>query len=293
MSVIGFIGPGVMGAPMITNLVEAGHDVRAFGRSQRSRDRIEAAGALLADSAVDAAAGADVVITMLPDSPDVHQTLLGSGGLAQALTSQQIFVDMSTIRPDVSREIHQALAERGVGMLDAPVSGGEAGAREGALSIMVGGQVSVLEQVREVLDCLGSTITHVGPAGAGQLTKAANQLIVAANIQAVAEAIVLLESAGADVAAALHAIGGGLAGSAVLERKRDAFLADDFAPGFRIELHNKDLRIVGNTARDANVSLPLTGLVSELMAAAGAKGYGHLDHSALLKAAREAHRPDQ
>ena len=293
MSVIGFIGPGVMGAPMIKNLIEAGHEVRAFGRSQRSRDRIEAAGALLADSAVDAAAGADVVITMLPDSPDVHQTILGSGGLAQALTTQQIYVDMSTIRPEVSREIYQVLTERGVGVLDAPVSGGEAGAREGALSIMVGGQATVLEQVREVLDCLGTTITHVGPAGAGQLTKAANQLVVAANIQAVAEAIVLLEAAGAEVPQALHAIGGGLAGSAVLERKRDAFLEEDFAPGFRIELHNKDLRIVGNTARDAGVSLPMTGLVAELMAAAGAKGYDHLDHSALLKLAREANSPDQ
>lgn len=292
MAAIGFIGPGIMGAPMIDNLVDAGHQVRAFGRSTTSRERIQAAGATVADSPGAAAAGADVVVTMLPDTPDVQAVLLGEHGLAQTLAAPQVYVDMSTIRPDVTREIHRVLSERGVGVLDAPVSGGEAAAKEGTLSIMVGGEASVLASVHEVLAVMGATITHVGPAGAGQLTKAANQLIVAANIQAVAEAIVLLESAGADVGAALSAIGGGLAGSTVLERKREAFLAGTFAPGFRIDLHNKDLRIVRDTADDAGVGLPMTATVSQLMVAAGAKGYGDLDHSALLKVTREFNGAD-
>lgn len=286
MTDIGFVGPGIMGGPMIANLVGAGHHVQAFGRSQRSRERITQAGAHVADSAADVAASAEVVITMLPDTPDVQQVVLGEGGLAEAMTEHQVFIDMSTIRPDATREIATALGERGVAMLDAPVSGGESGAVEGTLSIMVGGDADVLDRVRGVLECLGSTITHVGPTGAGQLTKAANQLIVAANIQAVAEAIVLLESAGADVASALDAIGGGLAGSAVLDRKRSAFLDGDFTPGFRVELHNKDLRIVHDTARAAGISLPATALVSQFMAAAEAQGHGELDHSALLRVAR-------
>lgn len=292
MTSVGFIGPGIMGAPMIRNLVEARHTVRAFGRSDRSSRRIAETGASATNSPLEAADGADVVITMLPDTPDVQSVLLGDGGLAQALTTEQTYIDMSSIRPDVTRQIHGALSARGVDMLDAPVSGGEAAAVEGALSIMVGGEVTVLENVRPVLGCLGATITHVGPAGSGQLAKAANQLIVAANIQAVAEAIVLLESAGADVAQALSAIGGGLAGSTVLERKRAAFLSGSFDPGFRIALHNKDLRIVRNTADNAGIALPMSAVVSQLMAAAGAQGYGELDHSALLKVVRQLNGSD-
>lgn len=291
MTSIAFIGPGIMGAPMIKNLVSSGHNVRAFGRSQTSRNRITAAGAIPASSPRAAAAAADVVITMLPDTPDVERVVVsGADPLIDALTPDQTYIDMSTIRPDVTRKINAALAERGVGMLDAPVSGGEAGAIEGTLSIMVGGSARVLDPVRPVLACMGSTITHVGPAGAGQLTKAANQLVVAANIQAAAEAVVLLESAGADVAAALDAIGGGLGGSTVLDRKRAAFLRDAFDPGFRIELHHKDLRIVRDTADATEIGLPLTGTVSQVMLAAMAKGYGQLDHSALLKVVRDLNR---
>lgn len=291
MTTIGFIGPGIMGAPMIRNLVDAGHTVRAYGRSDQSRARIDAAGAITAHTPLESAVGAEIVITMLPDTPDVQKVLL-EDGLANALAAEQTYIDMSTIRPDVTRHVQEVLGGQGVEMLDAPVSGGEAAAVEGTLSIMVGGKAAVLEGVRPVLDCLGATITHVGPAGSGQLAKAANQLIVAANIQAIAEAIVLLESAGADVAQALSAIGGGLAGSTVLERKRAAFLTDSFDPGFRIALHNKDLRIVGNTADDAGIALPMTAVVSQLMAAARAQGLGDLDHSALLKVARRLNRPD-
>lgn len=286
MSTIGFIGAGIMGGPMIANLVKAGHTVHALGRSSASRKRIADAGADEVQSLTDAAAHADVVITMLPDSPDVTAVVLGDNGLVEVLSEGQVFVDMSTIRPDVSREISSRLEGIGVAALDAPVSGGEAAAIEGKLSIMVGGSDSAVRNTRPVLEAMGSSITHVGPAGSGQLTKAANQLIVACNIQAVAEAIVLLESSGVEVDKALQAIGGGLAGSTVLERKRNAFLSGEFTAGFRVELHDKDLGIVQATARSQGNSLPLSSLVGQLMAALKARGDGGLDHSALLKLAR-------
>lgn len=287
MTTIGFIGPGIMGAPMIANLVAAGHRVQAFGRSEASRARIERAGAVAVESTSAAARDADIVITMLPDSPDVVEVVLEDGGLAQTLSDEQIYVDMSSISPQVARQIHEALASRGVEALDAPVSGGEPAAVAGELSIMVGGSADTLARATPVLKALGTTITHVGGPGAGQLTKAANQLIVAANIQAVAEAIVLLESNGADLAASLEAIAGGLAGSTVLDRKRRAFLEGTYAPGFRIDLHDKDLRIVGDTANSSGVALPMTAVVTQLMRAAKANGYGDSDHSALLAMTRE------
>lgn len=283
---VGFVGPGIMGAPMIANLVTAGHPVRAAGRSVASRARISAAGAEEVATAAEAAAGADVVITMLPDSPDVRDAVLGAGGLADAMQPGTVFVDMSTIRPGVAVEIAQQLAERGVASLDAPVSGGEAGAIEGSLSIMVGGEADALDRVRPVLEAMGSTITHVGPAGAGQATKAANQLVVAANIQALAEAIVLLEASGVDLESALTALAGGLAGSTVLARKRAAFLSGEFTPGFRAELHRKDLGIIMSTAIERGLSLPSAALVAQLMAALVAQGDGGKDHSALLGLAR-------
>lgn len=292
MTTIGFIGPGIMGAPMIGNLVDEGYDVNAFGRSEKSRERIESAGATVADSPADAAEGASVVITMLPDSPDVANVVLSEHGLAASMTPEQTFIDMSTIRPDVAREIHSSLAERGVNALDAPVSGGEAAAQNGTLSIMVGGEPDTLEKVRPILDALGSTITYVGGPGSGQLTKAANQLIVAANIQALAEAIVLLEANEARLGPALDAISGGLAGSTVLERKRDALLDGSYAPGFRIDLHDKDMRIVGATAESSRVALPVTAIVSQLMRAARANGYGDYDHSALLQMTRDLNNRD-
>lgn len=283
---IGFVGAGIMGAPMIANLVRAGATVTALAHSDRSAARAEAAGATLAADAAALARDSDVVVTMLPDSPDVVAAVLDSG-LADALSVGATFVDMSTIRPDVARDLAVALAERGIDSLDAPVSGGEAAAVEGTLSIMVGGDAAVLDRVRPVLEAMGSTITHVGGHGAGQATKAANQLIVATNIQAVAEAIVLLEASGVELEPALDAIAGGLAGSTVLTRKRAAFLSGEFAPGFRIALHDKDLGIVQSTARAAGLSLPAATLVAQLVAALKATGRGDLDHSALLALARE------
>ncbi|GAB2618079.1 NAD(P)-dependent oxidoreductase [Pseudactinotalea suaedae] len=292
MTTIGFIGPGIMGAPMIANLVGGGHRVRAYGRSEASRTRIEEAGAETAASVTEAAQDADIVITMLPDSPDVTEVVLDDGGLGQTMRAGQVYIDMSTIRPDVAQRIHATLDARDVPALDAPVSGGEPAAVAGELSIMVGGSAETLAHVRPVLEALGSTITHVGGPGAGQLTKAANQLIVAANIQAVAEAIVLLEANGADLTASLEAIAGGLAGSTVLNRKRQAFLEGAYAPGFRIDLHDKDLRIVGATAESSEVALPMTAVVTQLMRAAKANGYGGSDHSALLAMARQLNNRD-
>lgn len=292
MTAIGFIGPGIMGAPMIANLVQAGHTVQAFGRSESSRRRIEESGATPVQSPREAARGVEVLITMLPDTPDVESVMLGSSeheddGVADAMQPGQTYIDMSSIAPHAARQIHQRLADANVSAIDAPVSGGEAAAIDGTLSIMAGGDAETVEAVRPVLAAMGAAITHVGPAGSGQLAKAANQLIVAANIQAVAEAIVLLDAAGADVEQALTAIAGGLAGSTVLERKRQAFISGAFEPGFRIDLHNKDLRIVRDTADQAAVGLPLTAVVSQLMVAAAARGYGDRDHSALLQLTRD------
>lgn len=286
MTRIGFIGPGIMGGPMIANLVKAGHEVRALGRSEASRKRIADAGAAEVSSIADVADGAEIVITMLPDSPDVHAAVLGDSGLAESIAPGTVFIDMSSIKPAVAVQIAAELGERGASALDAPVSGGEPAAIEGTLSIMVGGDAATLAAVMPVLEAMGGTITHVGPAGAGQATKAANQLIVAANIQAVAEAIVLLEATGVELDPALTALSGGLAGSTVLTRKRAAFLSGEFAPGFRAELHQKDLGIVMSTALEKKLSLPSAAVVSQLMSALVAQGDGGLDHSALLGLAR-------
>lgn len=282
-----FIGPGLMGAPMIANLVRAGHDVRAMGRSEASRQRAVDAGAELCDDLATAVAGREFVITILPDTPDVEAIVLGDSGLAELMESGQVFIDMSTISASSSRRMHDALAAKGVAALDCPVSGGEQGAIDGVLTVMAGGDAEALERARPVLEAMSSRITHVGPAGSGQLTKAANQIIVAANIQAVAEAIVLLERTGVEVEPALNALAGGFAGSAVMEAKRKAFLHGDFTPGFRTELHNKDLRIVAAAVAENRLALPLNALVTQLLAAVEARGDGALDDSALLKLTRD------
>lgn len=287
MSTVLFIGPGLMGAPMIANLVRAGHDVRAIGRSEASRQRAVDAGAELCDDLATAVAGREFVITILPDTPDVEAIVLGEGGLAELMEPGQVFIDMSTISASSSRRMHDALAAKGVAALDCPVSGGEQGAIDGVLTVMAGGDAEALERARPVLEAMSSRITHVGPAGSGQLTKAANQIIVAANIQAVAEAVVLLERTGVEIEPALNALAGGFAGSAVMEAKRKAFLHGDFTPGFRTELHNKDLRIVAAAVAENRLALPLNALVTQLLAAVEARGDGALDDSALLKLARD------
>ena len=291
MTDIGFIGLGVMGGPMAANLVEAGFSVTGFNRSPAKVERLVAAGGRGAASAAEAVEGADVVITMLPDSPDVSAVLLGDGdgdsGLLARLTPGTTVIDMSTIRPDVARSLAAAGAERGVGVLDAPVSGGEQGAVDARLSVMVGGEAATFETARPVLDAVGRTIVHVGPAGAGQTVKAANQLIVGGTLQLVAEALVFLSAHGVDRERAVEVLAGGLAGSAVLDRKAPAMLARNFDPGFRVDLHHKDLGIVTAAAREAGVAIPVGALVATLMGSLRAQGHGDLDHGALLLQAEQ------
>jgi 2-hydroxy-3-oxopropionate reductase len=287
MTTIAFIGLGIMGAPMAGHLIDAGHDVVGYNRSRPAVDALVARGGRAASSVAEAVREAEVVFTMVPDSPDVEQVALGSGdgtdGIYASAKSGTLHIECSTIRPDVARTVAAAGANVGVRVVDAPVSGGEAGAKDGTLSIMVGGDAADVEAARPYLDIVGGTVVYVGPAGAGQTVKAANQLIVAGNIQLVAEALVFLEAHGVDAEAAVRVLGGGLAGSAVLNRKAAGMLAREFAPGFRVDLHHKDLGIVTDAAREAGVPIPLGAHVAQLMAALRAMGHGGLDHSALLK----------
>ncbi len=231
----------------------------------------------------EAVQGADVVATMVPDSPDVQAVLTGADGVFAHADKGALIIDFSTIRPDVSKRLAEQGKEAGFRVLDAPVSGGQAGAEEGSLSIMVGGDAQDFADAGPVFDAVGKTIVHVGPAGSGQTVKAANQLIVAGNIELVAEALVFLEAYGVDTEAALKVLGGGLAGSTVLARKGDGMRARTFEPGFRLELHHKDLGIVQAAAREAGVVIPLGAVVAQLVAAMVARGDGGLDHSGLLK----------
>jgi 2-hydroxy-3-oxopropionate reductase len=279
---VAFIGLGIMGAPMAGHLIDAGYRVVAHNRSRPAVDRLVARGATAASSPVDAIAEADVVITMVPDSPDVEALTVGEQGFYAAAKPGLLHIDCSTIRPDVARQIAEAGAQRGIRVVDAPVSGGEAGAIEGVLSIMVGGAEVDVSAALPFLTEMGRTIVHVGPAGSGQTVKAANQLIVAGNIALLAEALVFLEAHGVNTEAATEVLGGGLAGSTVLNRKAAGMRARSFAPGFRVELHHKDLGIVTAAAREAGVAIPLGAMVAQLMGALRAQGHGGLDHSALL-----------
>ena len=279
MTTIAFIGLGIMGGPMAAHLVAAGHDVVGHNLSRPAVDRLVAAGGRAAESTADAVREAEVVITMVPDSPDVEALAVEIHPNAKPGT---LHIDCSTIRPDVARRVAAAGAERGIRVVDAPVSGGEAGAVEATLSIMVGGEAADVEAARPFLDVVGATVVHVGPAGAGQTVKAANQLIVAGNIQLVAEALVFLEAHGVDTEAATTVLAGGLAGSTVLDRKAAGMRARQFAPGFRVDLHHKDLGIVTAAAREAGVAIPLGAHVAQLVASLRAEGHGGLDHSALL-----------
>jgi 2-hydroxy-3-oxopropionate reductase len=288
MSRIAFIGLGIMGSPMAANLARAGHQVIGHDHKQSSMDRLAAAGGAYAGTVAGAVRDAEIIVTMLPDSPQVSEVF---AAIVAAGTTADLFIDFSTIRPDTSREIAQTGAGLGLRVLDAPVSGGEAGAIAGTLSIMVGGTAADFDAARPVLEAVGSTFALVGPHGAGQVVKAANQLVVGGTYALVAEAIVLMEHAGVDAAAGLDMLAGGLAGSRILELKRKTMLAREFKPGFRIDLHDKDMSITISAARDAGVSLPMAGLVAQLIAAARAQGYGPLDHSALLKVTEALNAP--
>ncbi|CAL9411974.1 2-hydroxy-3-oxopropionate reductase [Nocardiopsis dassonvillei] len=280
---VAFIGLGIMGLPMAVNLVRAGYTVTGHNLTPDRVDALVAEGGLRGGGVAGAVADADAVITMVPDSPDVEALLLGEDGVFEHAKPGTLVIDMSTIRPDVSRSVASAGAERGFRVLDAPVSGGEAGAIEAKLSIMVGGSREDFEAARPLFDVLGTTPVLVGPSGAGQTVKAANQLIVAGNIQLLAEALVFLEAHGVDTEAGLEVLGGGLAGSTVLQRKGRAMRERNFTPGFRIALHDKDMRIVTDSAHAAGVVIPLGAQVAQYVAALKQQGHGGLDHSALLK----------
>lgn len=280
--VVGFIGLGIMGRPMARNLLKAGYSLIVHSRSRGPVDEIVKAGAKAAASPKEVAGQCDVLITMLPNSPDVEQVALGPGGIVEGARRGLVFVDMSTISPIVTQKIGKALEPRGVAMLDAPVSGGEKGAIDGALSIMVGGDKAVFESVLPILQAMGKTITLLGPLGFGGFTKLANQIIVAGNLTALAEALTLGRKAGLDRELLLTALAGGLAGSRCLEQKRPNYLANTYNPGFKIELHYKDLGLIMESARALSVPLPATAVVQELFNAMRVKGRGGLDHSGII-----------
>jgi len=290
MATVGFIGFGLMGAPMATNLAKAGFDVVGFSRTPERVSNLASDGITLASSLEALVHASDVVITMLPDSPDVEDVVLGDGGVFANAAPGLLYIDMSTIRPDVAVRIAQSAEAKSINALDAPVSGGEASAVEGSLSIMVGGSKEAYERARTVLTAMGRTIVHVGPAGSGQTVKAANQLIVAANLQGLAEAVVFLEAHGVELPSALEVLGGGLAGSAVLERKSQNMIERSFNPGFRLSLFQKDMGIVQAAAREKGVTTLLGSLLAQMISSLVARGDGDLDHSAMIRLVDELSR---
>ena len=280
---IAFIGLGIMGQPMSVHLQNAGHDVVGVNLSPERTKPLVDAGGRAAATIAEAVRGAQVVAIMVPDSPDVEGVLTGEDGVFAHAEPGTLIIDFSSIRPDVTASLARQASEHGFRLLDAPVSGGEAGAVNAVLSIMVGGTPEDFAEARPILDVVGRTVVHVGPSGSGQTVKAANQLIVAVNIEVLAEALVFLEAYGVDTEAAMDVLGGGLAGSKVLEQKRSNMLGRSFEPGFRIDLHHKDMGIVTSAAREAGVALPLGAVAAQLMGSARANGDGGLDHSALLR----------
>ena len=280
---IGFIGLGIMGRPMARNLIAAGHELVVSEHSKTAAAELADLGAVPAGTPAEIAGQVELVITMLPNSPQVREVALGAGGLIEGARPGLVYVDMSSIAPLASKEIATALAEVGVAMLDAPVSGGEPKAVEGTLSVMVGGDRAVFERVEPVLAAMGGSVVHVGELGAGNIAKLANQVVVALNIAAVSEAFVLSRKAGVPPEAVFAAIRGGLAGSTVLEAKGPMMLEHNFKPGFRIDLHIKDLVNALDTGHEVGSPLPLTAAVLEMLTALKATGHEKEDHSGLVQ----------
>ena len=279
---IGFIGLGIMGKPMAKNILKAGYDLTVNNRSQPAVTELVAAGAKHAEN-LEIGATCDVVFTMLPNSPQVRSVVLGEGGLAQAMRPGSVLIDSSSINPLVSKEIAAALSAKGVEMLDAPVSGGEPGAINGTLSFMVGGKQSVFERCKPLLETMGASMVLCGDVGAGNTTKLANQVVVACNIQAVAEALTLAQMAGVDPHLVFEAIKGGLAGSAVMNAKGPMMMEGNDKPGFKIDLHIKDLNNALDCAHSVGAPLPMTASVQELLQWLHNNNCGQCDHSAIAK----------
>lgn len=279
---IGFIGLGIMGKPMAANLAKAGHELVVLDRNADVVDEVVDGGATTLATPAEVAAAVDMVITMVPDSPPVREVALGEGGLIEGAKEGLLYADMSSINPIVSQEVAQALGAKGVRMVDAPVSGGEPKAIDGSLAVMVGGAKGDFDEMKPVLDAMASSVTYVGPIGAGNIAKVANQVVVALNIAAVAEAFTLAQKAGVDPAMVYEAIRGGLAGSTVMDAKGPMMLEGNTKPGFRINLHIKDLNNALATSHEVGVPLPLTAAVREMMTALAVDGHEASDHSALV-----------
>jgi 2-hydroxy-3-oxopropionate reductase len=280
---IGFIGLGIMGKPMSKNLIKAGYQLIVSDFNKNAVEELVALGAEVGSNPKEIAQKSDIVITMLPNSPNVKAVALGENGLIEGAREGLIYIDMSSIAPAASQEVYKVLVEQGVEMLDAPVSGGEPKAIDGTISVMVGGKKEIFEQSKEVLEAMAGSVVHVGEIGAGNVTKLANQIIVALNIAAVSEAFVLAQKAGVNPESVFEAIRGGLAGSTVLEAKAPMMLDRNFNPGFRINLHIKDLTNALETSHEVGAPAPLTAAVLEMMYGLKADGHEFNDHSAILK----------
>jgi 2-hydroxy-3-oxopropionate reductase len=279
---IGFIGLGIMGMPIARNLLKAGYSITAHNRSREKVDKLAQEGAQAASSPKEVAEASDLIITMLPDSPDVEEVVFGEDGIVQGVRQDCLYIDMSTIAPATARKVYTTLKAKAVESLDAPVSGGEVGAKEGTLSIMVGGTAEAFERARPVFEVLGKNIVHIGEPGAGQVTKACNQVVVALTIQAVSEALTLAQKSGVDPARVREALLGGFAQSRILDQHGKRILERNFKPGFKLNLHRKDLNIALMTGREVGVSLFATSLVAEQMNSLMAQDQGDQDHSALV-----------
>jgi 2-hydroxy-3-oxopropionate reductase len=279
---VGFVGLGIMGAAMAKNLLRAGHDLVVHNRTRARAEDLEEHGAEVADSPGEVAQKCGVVITMLPGPPEVEEVVAGEGGLLEGAREGSLIIDMSTSSPALARDLHRAARDRSVGVLDAPVSGGDVGAVEGTLSIMAGGDEEDFERAGPLFGAMGTTVVHVGGAGAGQTVKACNQVVVALVIEAVSEALVLAARGGADPAKVLEALSGGLAASRVLEVKGEKLLSRTFEPGGKVEYHRKDLGIALAAGREHGAALPATALVDQMFGALMSKGRGGWDHSALV-----------
>ena len=279
---IGFVGLGIMGKPMAINLAKGGYDVTVYNRSSAAVDEVVAQGATAGTSSADVASKSDIIVLMVPDSPDSEAVVLGENGLLEGASAGDLIVDMSSIEPGVSQRIHDACKEKGVNFIDAPVSGGEPMAISGDLAIMVGGTTANFERAQPLFDIMGKSAVLCGDSGAGNITKLANQIIVGANIQALAEALVLATKAGVNPETVFNAIKGGLAGSNVMNAKGPMMFERNFAPGFRIELHYKDINNAAKAANDLNLPLQVTANLQQVMKTLVGWGEGGNDHSGIL-----------
>ena len=284
---VAFIGMGTMGAPMALNILKSGHEVIVHNRTREKEEPVAKAGAHRAASPREASEGAEIIITCVSDTPDVEEIILGEDGVIDGAKQGAIVIDMSTISPTATRRMAETLGEKGIKMLDAPVSGGSEGAQKGTLSIMVGGEAEDLEKAEPVLQAMGKT-THIGVVGAGQMTKAINQIVVAGTYWSVAEGIALGLKAGLDMEKVVLAVGGGAAGSWAMINRSENMIKNNYPLGFKVQLHRKDLNIALNVARELGVTLPVSAYVEQVETGLISRGHGDEDISVIARAVREA-----